>query len=885
MADVELRVTADLDQATKEVAGFSKAYAEMVKQVEKPLRQVNATRDLEAGLEATSKEVQTARKRLQELQRELIATDYPTETLKESFKQATKELQKLERVEAQQANQLSRMRAELKGAGVDTTRLAAEQRRLNSELTGALGAGRNEAAARGIRDRAAALKQQAVAQRQANMEAARENLGVNRYRELQAEIKRAAQQYEQLRRSGKLSSRELAVAQQQLTQRIRESKQALQELAGVQVGGGALSEIGGRLGVGGGVVAGVAGGAALAAQYAAAIDPIKNMRAQLDLATDSQEELNQALAQAARIAEAAGAPLTDTAELYAKLIPPVKELGGTQQDAANTTEAFALGLRISGATAQQSAAAMQQYVQALNRGVFQAEEFNSVSDGNIRLIRAFADELGITVGQFRNMVLEGKITSDMLLDLSNRVLPKLRAEAELMPETWAAATTKLNNSFQQLLGQFDQSTGASQALIDKIDGLTASLNLLAEGAADKVAIGVGNIASEVARLVPILQLASIGADNLVEALGLNTFSQSAREEVAEEGEALEQRKTQFDMHAAEMKAAQQRSAGDLKAIQEQQVKDTETALKQQIDAEKTAARELETAKEAQLETQRRYQQALANLNAGPAQEPSYAQASALKAGARQALQRGDVDEAKRQAQAALAVLEELANAGENTYGFAGFIKELQAIEESADQIGIDDAQKKLDAAKQTVLDTKKALEDLKKVEVAPTLDEEATQKLLNDLAKLAKDAGIILTVPVTPVAGAAPADPVPAAGYAGGGYTGPGGVYEPAGVVHKGEVVWSQLDIARAGGVAVVEAMRRGLRGYSMGGVVAAPRMLPPIPQIAPALQAQLDGPSFPDLGRVAFDIGGDSFTAYMEPSQADDLRKLRLKFGGTKRR
>ncbi|GAA0493757.1 phage tail tape measure protein [Pigmentiphaga daeguensis] len=44
-----------------------------------------------------------------------------------------------------------------------------------------------------------------------------------------------------------------------------------------------------------------------------------------------------------------------------------------------------------------------------------------------------------------------------------------------------------------------------------------------------------------------------------------------------------------------------------------------------------------------------------------------------------------------------------------------------------------------------------------------------------------------------------------------GGYTGPGGKYEPAGIVHKGEVVWSQEDVARAGGVAKVEAMRRGV--------------------------------------------------------------------------
>ncbi|TIX88628.1 phage tail length tape measure family protein [Rhizobium sp. P44RR-XXIV] len=58
------------------------------------------------------------------------------------------------------------------------------------------------------------------------------------------------------------------------------------------------------------------------------------------------------------------------------------------------------------------------------------------------------------------------------------------------------------------------------------------------------------------------------------------------------------------------------------------------------------------------------------------------------------------------------------------------------------------------------------------------------------------------------------------AGWAEGGYTGPGTTYEPAGIVHAGEVVWSQKDIARAGGVGVVEAMRLGRRGYADGGVV-----------------------------------------------------------------
>ena len=61
-------------------------------------------------------------------------------------------------------------------------------------------------------------------------------------------------------------------------------------------------------------------------------------------------------------------------------------------------------------------------------------------------------------------------------------------------------------------------------------------------------------------------------------------------------------------------------------------------------------------------------------------------------------------------------------------------------------------------------------------------------------------------------------------GFAGGGYTGNGGKYDPAGVVHKGEVVWSQDDVAAWGGPEAVDRMRRNrsnaLDPFYDGGIV-----------------------------------------------------------------
>jgi hypothetical protein len=55
--------------------------------------------------------------------------------------------------------------------------------------------------------------------------------------------------------------------------------------------------------------------------------------------------------------------------------------------------------------------------------------------------------------------------------------------------------------------------------------------------------------------------------------------------------------------------------------------------------------------------------------------------------------------------------------------------------------------------------------------------------------------------------------------FASGGYTGPGGKFDPAGIVHRGEVVWNQEDVRLAGGPMAANAMRP-TANYFDGGIV-----------------------------------------------------------------
>lgn len=72
-------------------------------------------------------------------------------------------------------------------------------------------------------------------------------------------------------------------------------------------------------------------------------------------------------------------------------------------------------------------------------------------------------------------------------------------------------------------------------------------------------------------------------------------------------------------------------------------------------------------------------------------------------------------------------------------------------------------------------------------------------------------------------------------GFDEGGFTGNGGKNDPAGIVHRGEYVFSQ-DAVKAIGVENLEAMHNSLKGYSNGGLVGGsipPMRMPQIPTAA----------------------------------------------------
>lgn len=516
MRDIELRLTADLDGATKEVAGFRKEFSDMVKVVEKPLRQINTFRDLESSVANTSKSMRDARDRVRELAAEVGRAENPSKQLQEAYKASVRELERLGRVEAVQINQLSTMRQGLRAAGVDTRNLAAEQSRLSAEYAKALAAGRNNTALssakstlgvgavretqqeliklrqqyalvtssgdlssrelgvaqanyrRSVSETLAKLRELRAASRapaaapDTSVATARQNLGVDQYRALRTQLTALAADYARLTRQGVLSAQERAVAEANYRRKVDETKRAIAGLSSASGRSGGGLSVGGALGIAGGVGAATA----VFSEYTKASDSVKKMDAQLRLATQSQTEFNIAQSATREIATRSQAPLADVVTLYSRLSPALSAMGRDQGDTLKVIDAVTQSLRISGATTSETSSTITQFSQALGSGVLRGEEFNSIAENSPRLLRAMAEGFKVPIGQLRVMAAAGQLTSEAITQVVIDALPQLQKEAAVLPETVGGAFTVMGDRITLALGSVD-----TKPLIEQIKHL------------------------------------------------------------------------------------------------------------------------------------------------------------------------------------------------------------------------------------------------------------------------------------------------------------------------------------------------------------------------------------------------------------------------------
>lgn len=208
-------------------------------------------------------------------------------------------------------------------------------------------------------------------------------------------------------------------------------------------------------------------------------DEAKGLAGRLQLVAGAGDALTRALADVRTVANAAGADINATGDLYATLARTTKE---SAEGVNGLTKTIAQANSISNQGAAAADGAVRQLSQALASGVLRGDEFNSVMEQAPRLVQAMADGLGVTIGQLRQMAGDGKLTTEAIIGALRSQAAVIDQEFTVLPDTIARATQRMANEWQVFIGELDRTTGASDTVAAALGGVANNLHAIGAAA-------------------------------------------------------------------------------------------------------------------------------------------------------------------------------------------------------------------------------------------------------------------------------------------------------------------------------------------------------------------------------------------------------------------
>ena len=214
-------------------------------------------------------------------------------------------------------------------------------------------------------------------------------------------------------------------------------------------------------------------------RFLEAADAMSQMQARIERLTGSAAAATQTMQDLMRISSATGGSLQDTAKLWETLSTALRDTGATNGQIIQLTETLQKIGRIGGSSSEEMANALRQFGQSISSGTIRAEEFNSILEQMPELARQIAAGMGVSIGELRQLMLDGKLTAEDALNAIQKQTGSVNAEFEKLPRTLSQANTALTNSFLSMIDSVNQATGASSGMVAVIDSLTAALDRLA----------------------------------------------------------------------------------------------------------------------------------------------------------------------------------------------------------------------------------------------------------------------------------------------------------------------------------------------------------------------------------------------------------------------
>lgn len=216
-------------------------------------------------------------------------------------------------------------------------------------------------------------------------------------------------------------------------------------------------------------------------------DELTSIRSRINLINDGSQTTAEIMEKVFDAAQRSRGSYTDMADSVAKLNMLAKDAFSSNDEAIAFVEQLNKQFKISGASVQEASAAMYQLTQAMAAGKLQGDEFHSIMENAPLLAQSIANEMGLTVGQLKEMSSQGLITSDIIKEALFNSAEETNAKFAEIPMTFAEVGQSIQNeliqAFQPVLEQISSipQSGEFQALSEGVGVAIRGMAVAAQG--------------------------------------------------------------------------------------------------------------------------------------------------------------------------------------------------------------------------------------------------------------------------------------------------------------------------------------------------------------------------------------------------------------------
>lgn len=214
-------------------------------------------------------------------------------------------------------------------------------------------------------------------------------------------------------------------------------------------------------------------------------DQLTQIRARINLINDGSQSTAEIMDKIYSAANRSRGSYLDMADSVAKLNMLAKDAFSSNDEAIYFVEQLNKQFKISGASVEETTSAMYQLTQAMAAGKLQGDEFHSIMENAPMLAQSIASEMGLTVGQMKEMSSQGLITADIIKEALFNSAEETNAKFAEIPMTFQDIGTQVQNeliaAFQPAMEEISNMT-SSGVLNDALAGLSIAFRLVGTAA-------------------------------------------------------------------------------------------------------------------------------------------------------------------------------------------------------------------------------------------------------------------------------------------------------------------------------------------------------------------------------------------------------------------